>query len=333
MNKGNVDYDYITTPFAERVAKFMHLPYPFAWVLISFCLFGIHYGAGRLAGEPLTGVWGIIVVVVLPALLAVSVIWFSKVLEQFTPSLFMFIDAPKEETLAWYEGEVRAIFTGKWVYIAAMLMAILMGVVSFFVPQSPLKTLPRFTHLFIYVVMGFMAGIMIHTMARSWVMIYKLGTKDNIKVSVYQHPLTSVKAVGMLLGKMALAIIAIYAFGISYNLSCEPNLLVVVTSVVFGFFVLWFFIVPQIAIHKIMAKVKYRRLMNFSEHLEDALQLVTTDPSRNNIERVRELFEVQRSLVGMGEWPFNTGLLLVIITGIAVPILVVFIQFVCNKFL
>lgn len=71
--------------------------------------------------------------------------------------------------------------------------------------------------------------------------------------------------------------------------------------------------------------------MNFSNYIEESLQAVTEDPSVGNIQRVRELFEIQRSLNGMGEWPFNTKLLLTLLTGIAIPIFVVLLQIICSK--
>jgi hypothetical protein len=80
-----------------------------------------------------------------------------------------------------------------------------------------------------------------------------------------------------------------------------------------------------------MSKVKHIKLRVFSEYLENALDKVTKDPSSENIQRVRELFEIQNSLNGMGEWPFDTKLLLTIIIGIAIPVVLVILQIVCSR--
>ena len=131
--------------------------------------------------------------------------------------------------------------------------------------------------------------------------------------------------------RLSFTIVVVYLFGISSRIGSQPNLLMLFTTSLFGLFVIAFFIFPQLNVHKIMSKVKHRKLMNFSNYIEESLQAVTEDPSVGNIQRVRELFEIQRSLNGMGEWPFNTKLLLTLLTGIAIPIFVVLLQIICSK--
>jgi hypothetical protein len=167
-------------------------------------------------------------------------------------------------------------------------------------------------------------------MLRISIMVYKLGRIDELKVSIYQHPVTSVRAIGKLMSRLALTILIIYIFGMSYYFGDNPGTLMLFMNLFFGILVLGFFIYPQINVHKMMSKVKHKKLMRFSSYLEESLQAVTEDPSGVHIQRVRELFEIQRSLNGMGEWPFNTKLLLTIITGIGIPVLVVLIQIICS---
>ena len=168
-------------------------------------------------------------------------------------------------------------------------------------------------------------------MLRISIMVYKLGKIDEMKVSIYQHPVTSIKAIGKLMSRLALTILIIYIFGMSYFFTYIPSTSILFMNLFFGVLVLGFFIYPQINVHKIMSKMKHRKLMRFSAYLEESLQAVTEDPSGANIQRVREMFEIQRSLNGMGEWPFNTKLLLTIVTGIGIPILVVLIQIIWSK--
>jgi len=73
------------------------------------------------------------------------------------------------------------------------------------------------------------------------------------------------------------------------------------------------------------------RLREFSRHLEEALEGVTREPSRESVQRVRELFEIQKSLNEMGEWPFDTRKVFLIISGIAIPLIVVLLQIIWSK--
>lgn len=320
------DFDYIVTPYEEKLARIIPLPYPIVWLLFSCLLLGLHLFALWRTGEPFKPLWPIVVVGLLPGLISIGTIWFSKILEQFTPSLYLFIDWPEEQVREWYESEVRAIFNLKWMLGCGVPTAILMLLCVVIGPLWPTNAYPKITFSILIFALGFLAGGMIYTMIRIPIIVYRLGKIEEIKVSVYQHPLTSVKAVGRLLGKISLVIIGIYVFGISYHLFCEANTLTVLVTCFFGLFVLAFFILPQFNVHKIMSKVKHRRLRRFSVYLEESLQNVTKDPSRKNVQRVRELFDVQKSLNMMGEWPFDTKILLVILIGIVMPIIVVLLQ-------
>ena len=104
---------------------------------------------------------------------------------------------------------------------------------------------------------------------------------------------------------------------------------IIILLLVFGLFVIGYFIFPQIKIHDLMSKYKYKRIREFSKHLDSALEEVMNQPSRAKLEHVRELFEVQKELNGMSEWPFDTKFLLTLISVIIIPILIVLIQ-VCS---
>jgi len=72
-------------------------------------------------------------------------------------------------------------------------------------------------------------------------------------------------------------------------------------------------------------------MVQFLGSIIECLEKVTTDPSQDNVQRVRELFEIQTSLNGMGEWPFDTKLLIIVITGIGIPLLVAFFPILLEK--
>lgn len=81
-----------------------------------------------------------------------------------------------------------------------------------------------------------------------------------------------------------------------------------------------FFLFPQIGIHRIMSNEKQQRLVSFSNHLEEALETSLKEPSAENMQRLRELFELQRHLKEMHEWPFNVQMLWQLITALLIPL-------------
>lgn len=329
------EYDYIVTPFQEKLGSILSLPYWAPWAVISGVLLGVHLEAGRGEGLGLSGWYAVIVSCSLPGLAAVATIWFSKALEQFTPRLFMFIERPKKDVVEWYEGEVRSIFSSLWMSVGGILLICLC---LFCIKKGPLwkaygissweVSKPLVIVIVTELLVGFLGGAMLYTMFGIGRMMHRLGKKEHIKVSVYHHPVTSVRAVGRLLTKISLVVVALYIFGISSSLCSESvkELKIYVVILVFAVVVTCFFIFPQIKIHQIMARVKHERLSEHCSRVEKALEKVKENPSRGNIEEVRELFEVQRSLKGVGEWPFDTRLLLTVLTGVAVPLMVVLLQ-------
>jgi len=329
MERKNNDFDYIVTPFPERMTRIFHLPYPLVWLIFSCFLFGLHAGSCLYSGNPVKPIMRLVILALLPGCIAIGIIWFSKALEKFTPSILLFIDWPREKILEWYESELRAIFNLKWMALTGVALAglcLMSGYSGDF--WVGFKNLPTITFRIIMVTIGFLGGGMFYAMIRIALMVNKMGELGAIKVSVYQHPLTSVKSVGILLSKIAFTAVGIYLLGMLYvfTKTGEHGKLVLLIVGFFGAVVASFFIFPQIKIHQIMSKVKHMRLKKFSIHLEEALEGVTKEPSRENIQRVRELFEVQKSLNEMGEWPFDTRLLLGVVTGVAIPLIVVVLQ-------
>ena len=108
------DYDYIVTPFPEKIARFFHISYPLMWFIVSLFLGALHIFSCLYSHETVSQKALLVVIALRPFFIAVAIVRFSKALEEFTPSLFSFIDWPDERILDWYESELRSIFNFKW---------------------------------------------------------------------------------------------------------------------------------------------------------------------------------------------------------------------------
>jgi hypothetical protein len=178
---------------------------------------------------------------------------------------------------------------------------------------------------------------MLYSMIEIGKIISAFGDVEKLKVSIYQHPSASPKAAGGLLFGIScyaaltyiVGFVAVYfkflkpGFGIMKPVQYFP---IVALLLIFGLFVIGYFIFPQIKIHELMSKYKHKRIREFSKHLDGALEKVMNEPSRTNLEHVKELFEVQKELNGMSEWSFDTKFLLTLISVIIIPVLIVIIQ-------
>lgn len=325
------DYDYIVTPFAEHIPKAFHMHYGIFWGIVGLLFTGA-YTAVQVRGEgPLLRViWPSLTLGLLPFAIIIATIYFSKILEKFTPSLFSILEWEHQRTLDWYSDELRAIFSNKWMFLCGVLNAFVIYGVAYKGPVYPTEATAQTTFMFLMALLGFISGGAVYSLLRIVVMLDRLGKTGNVRISVYQHPLTSIKAIGALMTKISTMALCLYLLGISYSLTCPNTLPTLLATAAFGGVIAILFIAPQVRIHRIMTSVKHERLINFSSYLEKALENVIAEPSDRNISQARRLLSVQNSLNQMDEWPFNTKMVVKLVTGIVVPIAAMLVPLVCT---
>ena len=69
-----------------------------------------------------------------------------------------------------------------------------------------------------------------------------------------------------------------------------------------------------------MAREKQQRLLSFSTHLEEAMERSLKEPTGENMQRLKELFELQSHLKNMNEGPFDVNTIWQLITALLIPI-------------
>lgn len=324
-------YDEIVTPFTERIADAFKTHYVVFWVIAGFILTLIHVVImGRYEEIRIDTMWPSISFGMLPSATIISNIYFSKILERFTPSLFNILSWEKNKSIDWYTKQLNKIFSDKNIVISGLAMCLLLTPTAFYGPLLPEHYIARISFMVLMSIVTFTAGGTLYSLVAIIIMLDDLAKTNALKVSIYQHHLTSIKAIGSLMAKISITALLLYFLGISYNIACKQTIITAVTTAIFGVIILLLFILPQMKVHNIMSRVKQKRLIMFSVHLEKSLHDVTINPSEGNISQVRELFAIQNSLNEMNEWPFDTKMLITVLTGIAVPILLVLLQVICK---
>ena len=326
-------YDYMVTPFFERITRKLPLPYQISWLIISEIIFLFHYLVLLFfADDKYTSFEYLLVESIAPILLAliiISIISFSKRLENFTLALKIFINLPEDKLLEWYSALVNDAFSSKRMVAYGLPLGLLCVVLAIFTKPLIINSpIAEFSFCVLLFFLGFSGGCMLSSMIGIGKIIYLVGNIKNLKVSIYQHPSASIKAAGKLLFSISVSSLLIYLIGLVYVYlkGALEGFFVSILMTVFALWVIGYFIFPQMKIHELMVRYKHKRIRDFSTHIDNALEGVLQKPSRENLEHVKELFEIQKELNGMSEWPFDTKLIFTLISLVIVPVMIALIE-------
>jgi hypothetical protein len=257
------------------------------------------------------------------ALVCISIIYCSRVLTRLFADLLLFIDHPEEELASWYNARLKQSYTGIWPLVFGLVFMI---AESYTVGYSIRQFTPSNTVLFYlrlsYELAGFfLLGVGLWALIN--VLLIPIGlTKFRIRVSVNQISGRGLQALGAAFFKMSLAItitfVPLVMAAIISPLIEDLSILIWLgagTAAIFGFFLF-----PQIGIHRIMAFEKQQRLLSFAVHLEDAMERSLKEPTSENMQRLKEMFDLQSHLKNMNEWPFNVNTIWQLITALLIPL-------------
>ncbi|MFL5729504.1 MAG: hypothetical protein ACJ75J_08460 [Cytophagaceae bacterium] len=310
--------------FPERLVKPLRIPYWLGYIIFWELILSMDYIAAHTYTPdkemlPLMAAQkGFFI------LICASIIYCSKQLEKFFPSLCSFIDMPIPQLKEWYDRRLKQAYESKASLLFALAFTSMVTFsiypfVKFACGDSEILLWIRLISSFIGF---FFAGLGI------WAIIVIIRFANEIagfkvKIAVFQNRQTGILSMGSLFLRMSFSI-------------ALANSMIVLTAVFSPFGNSWiilfwlgiavlsvlaFFIIPQYGVHKIMAKEKEQRIEAFAGHLETAMEESLRNPDQDNMQRLRQLFELQNHLNQMNEWPFNYNALWQLITALLIPIL------------
>ena len=323
-NEFNVPAGVTVCSIPERIVRPLKMPYWLSFIifwelLLALDFFLSHtYTPGKELLPLMSAQQGFFI------LLSCSIIYCSKQLERFFPSLCTFIDMPVEELQKWYTNKMKLAYESKNSIIFAFIFSIIVSISIF--PFIKLSSGNSDVLIVIRIITSFLgfffAGLGI------WAIVVVIMFANEIadfkvKIAVFQNRQTGILSMGSVFLRMSFSI-------------ALANCMVVLTAVfspfggswivlfwlgIAGLSVLAFFIIPQYGVHKIMAKEKEQRIEAFAGHLETAMEESLKNPDQNNMQKLRQLFELQHHLTQMNEWPFNYNALWQLLTALLIPIL------------
>jgi hypothetical protein len=316
-------------PWPERFIRWLPLPYWLTWLLIWELVFLIDYMVGLSVSPSQQHVTEFGCLTVFFAFVCITIIYCSKVLLRLYDDLRLFIDHDEQQLRAWYQKRLSLSYDQIWPLIFGIFFSL---VVNLTVGEEMNQFTPDGTWIYYlriaYEFIGFFflgAGI--------WALINVIYipislTQYKIKVSVNQVSGRGLQALGAAYFRMSLAItvtfIPLVIAAIISPLIEDLSILIWLgggTLAIFGFFLL-----PQIGIHRIMAHEKQQRLLSFATYLEDAMEQTLREPTTENMQRLKDYFELQAHLKNMNEWPFNVSTLWQLITALFIPVVLAILE-------
>lgn len=309
--------------YPERIVSWIPLPYWLSTLLIWEALFAIDYILSQQLAITDRHSAEFCCLILFFAFVCIGIVYCSKVLSRLYNDLPIFVDHQPDELFSWYEQKLKTSYGG-WL---PLLFGVFFAMAEFMTAGKAIRQFtPPESSLFYfraaYEFVGFFfLGIGLWALINVLLIPISL-TKFKIRVSVNQIAGRGLQALGYAYFRMSLAITATFApliaAAVLSPLLQDWTVLIwlgIGTAAIFGFFLL-----PQIGIHRIMTNEKQHRLISFSNHLEEALDRSLKEPTSENMQRLKELFELQTHLKQMHEWPFNVNTLWQLMTALLIPI-------------
>jgi hypothetical protein len=309
----------------QRFFGWIPLPYWLTVFVVWELVFLVDYALGLSTpgGHDHTVEFGCLVFFF--AMVSGTVIYCSRILSEMYGDVILFIDQPSVEFKAWYRQQLRNGYEGPIPIVFGVAFAVFESVTA-----GPIirQFTPPGTALYIlrmvYEVVGFFfLGVGVWALLNV-VRIPILLTRYKIKVSLTQVSGRGLQALGSSYFSMSLCIILTFVpLVVAVIISPLSNDAFILAWLASGILLIFgFFLLPQVGVHRIMAFEKRQRLMSFTNHLEEAMERSLREPTSENMQRLRELFDLQAHLKGMNEWPFNTNTLWQLITALLIPVVV-----------
>lgn len=319
--------------YPERLTGYIPLPYWLSMLLIWEIIFLADYlvSFSLPNGHDNIQVFGLITLFF--ASLCIGTIYCSHVFHRLYPHLLLFIDEPADRVFPFYHEALRKCYAGIWPLLAGGVCALVafLSFQNFIIALSP-DDGTIITLRMVYVSAGFFyLGVALWALVMA-IRIPMMFTKFKIKVSTHQFAGNGLQALGNSFFKMSFSV-AITFFVIVMAVIASPyakDLVVLIWLGLAALLIFSFFIFPQMGIHQIMAHEKNHRMQAFSSHLEEAMEKSLNNPSSENMQRLKELFELQQHLKSMNEWPFDVNSVWQLVSALIIPLALAALEIIFN---
>lgn len=92
-------------------------------------------------------------------------------------------------------------------------------------------------------------------------------------------------------------------------------------SSLFSLLVVTIFIVPQLNMHRLMVRAKYRKMTILNTELNAALDDLQYNQDTESIEKANAILKLQKALGDCCEWPYDFNSLAMVVGSVIIPVL------------
>jgi len=304
------------------------LPFPFPWLIFGIIWFFIGFSLSKLYQDAQFDLRLIALKSALIAAIANAVVYYEMILNTAMESAPIFLDEKPDKVEIWKNKWYHNIFKLSSNISTGMALSIIC-LAAGYKGYASSGSIPKAIYFCTSsALIGFIGGSMLWVMLQASRMTSSLGKSVKIQVSIFNSETSTMNIVTHLMWKIAFIASAVYVLGISayFGLNKEMSNIVYIIAVAFGVFVVLYFIIPQINIHKTLLNLKRERLRKLVDQIDKTFDEVATGSTLDNISRLRDLFNLQRTLNGKSSWAFGTKELILLLSTVLVPLGVVIIN-------
>lgn len=310
--------------YPEKLSSLVPLPGWLVWTIFWQIIFLIDYLLNRTSMRPEATIYVFGSICLFFTSVCIVTMICSRILIKLYPHLTKFIEEDNEALSSWYQGKLKSCYAGPWPIIAgiAVSVAAILSVYSLIDQLTPPNNFLLYYRTS-YIMLGFFfLGIALWALIKVTFVPMEL-TRMKIKVNITQFSGNGLQYLGASFLKMSLSItmsfiLIVLTFVIA---PFENNFIVLLWLGLAAILIFAFFLLPQVGIHKVMLLEKNNRMTSFTVHLEEAMNLTLKNPTSENMQRLKELFEVHIHLKSMNEWPFDFNSVWQLLTALIIPIM------------
>jgi len=198
--------------------------------------------------------------------------------------------------------------------------------------KSPVQRwlLSQKTYKMVMLPLLFMSGAMLWCLGGITWLTWSLGRKQKraekniwqtIEIGIHPRLSRSVRDVGKNLWLVAVITGAIYTVIVICMFFARADALSLTISSIFSLVVVTIFIVPQLNMHRLMVRSKYRKMCDLNFQLDNALNELKDNQDAESIEKANAIMELQKGLGDCCEWPYDFRSLDMVVGSVIIPVL------------
>ncbi len=328
----NIERAYTLSPDAwqTKIQAFARwpwrFPWPWPWFFIGIIEWSIAmtinwFAEGNLNATPI-----ITIDAALLSALGNAVVYIEQQLDQLADVFPELVKEDEKTTKRWVRRWYHRIF---WSLKPHLICGILCGILFTMASIVPVKefyssTISRSYALVLAFILGMLCGSGLWVIIGIARMMSSLARDVRVRVSIFDTSASPLRAAGNMLWKTSLVASIVYLLGISPVFVCgmKLGLSTLFVYVGFGLFLILYFVIPQMNVHRALVRVKRMKMRSLVEQIDNSFDKVAQAPTPENIGQLRDLFHLQHVVHKKSEWSFGISEILAIMGTVIIPIIV-----------